>query len=140
MSNFQGYYVRTYNGVILDQYLAVEGFKATPDQRQDKDSYRDGYGKLHRNVLPNVATTLELTTVEGLDIDQVIAFKNAIATGIINNMERKVSLTYWNDERMAYCTDIFYMPDMTFTHSRIQNGVPIYKSMTFKFIGYGEQR
>lgn len=140
MSSFNGYYVKTHNGVILDQYLAVEGFKCTPDQRQDKDSYRDGYGVLHRNVLPYVATTLEITTLEGLTIDQVIAFKNAIATGTTNKAERKTTLTYWNDERMAYCTDTFYMPDMTFTHSRIQNGTPIYKSMTFKFIGYGERR
>lgn len=140
MSNFNNYYVKAYNGVILDQYLAVEGYKNTPDQRQDKDSYRDGYGVLHRQVLPNVATTLELTTRDGLTVDQVIAFKNAIATGITNSMERKVTLTYWNDERMAYCTDTFYMPDMTFVHSRIQDGTSIYKSTTFKFVGYGEQR
>ncbi len=140
MSNFSGYYVKAYNGVILDQYLNIEGYKDTPDQRQDKDSYRDGYGVLHRQVLPNVSTTLELTTLEGLTVDQVIAFKDAIATGITNSMERKVTLTYWNDERMAYCTDTFYMPDMTFSHRGIQNGTAVYKSMTFKFIGYGEQR
>lgn len=140
MSNFNGYLVKAYNGVILDPYLAIEGFKDTPDQRQDKDSYRDGYGVLHRNVLPYVATTLELTTLDGLTLDQVMAFKNAIATGITNTMERKTTLTYWNSERMAYCTDIFYMPDMTFQYSRIQGGTLIYKSMTFKFIGYGEQR
>ncbi len=137
--SFQGY-VRAYNGVVLDQYLAVDGYKCTPDQRQDKDSYRDGYGVLHRNVLPYVATTLELTTLDGLTLNQVAAFKNAIASGMTNTMERKVTLTYWNDERMAYCTDTFYMPDMTFTHNRIQGGTSIYKSATFKFIGYGERR
>lgn len=140
MSNFRGYYVKAYNDTILDQYLAVEGFKCTPDQRQDKDSYRDGYGILHRNVLPGVTTTLELTTIDGLNIDQVIAFKEAINSGLLNSAERKVTLTYWNDERMAYCTDTFYMPDMTFTHSRIQGGTSIYKAATFKFIGYGETR
>lgn len=140
MSNFNGYYVKAHNGVILDKYLAVEGFKSTPDQRQDKDSYRDGYGVLHRQVLPNVATTLELTTLEGLTIDQVIAFKDAVNSGITNTMERKTTLTYWNDEVMRYVTDTFYMPDMTFNHSRLDGNVPIYKSMTFKFIGYGAQR
>lgn len=140
MSNFRGYLVKAYNGTILDQYLAAEGFKCTPDQRQDKDSYRDGYGILHRNVLPGVTSTLELTTLDGLNVDQVAAFKEAIQSGIINSMERKLTLTYWNDERMAYCTDTFYMPDMTFTYSRIQDNTLIYKSTTFKFIGYGEQR
>lgn len=140
MSNFRGYLVKAYNGTILDQYLTAEGFKCTPDQRQDKDSYRDGYGILHRNVLPGVTSTLELTTLDGLNVDQVAAFKEAIESGIINSMERKLTLTYWNDERMAYCTDTFYMPDMTFTYSRIQDNTLIYKSTTFKFIGYGEQR
>jgi hypothetical protein len=140
MSNFAGYLVRAYNGVILDRYLADGGYKDTPDQRQDKDSYRDGYGTLHRQVLPKVSTTLELTTLEGLNDDQILAFKDALATGLINASERKLRLTYWNSERMAYCEDIFYMPDMTFTISHLAGGKAIYNSATFKFIGYGESR
>lgn len=140
MSNFTGYLVKAHNGVILDKYLNVGGYRDTPDQRQDEDSYRDGYGVLHRKVLPNVATSLELTTLEGLNDDQILAFKEAIATGLINESERKVRLTYWNNERMAYCEDTFYMPDMTFTINHISGGKAIYASATFKFVGYGESR
>ena len=140
MSDF--YYVKSRNGVILDKYLAVEGYKCTPDQRQDKDSYRDGEGVLHRNVLGNVATTLELTTIDGMSMTDMQAFMNALRTGMTNDAERKVVLTYWNDERMSYCTDTFYMPDMTFEHRNVDptTNTPIYKSVTFKFIGYGAAR
>lgn len=140
MNNFDGFLVKTKNGVVLDSYLAEEGFKCTPDQRQDKDSYRDGYGELHRQVLQDVSTTLELTTVDGLSLDKVKAFSDAINYGCINTAERKVILTYWNSEVFDYCTDTFYMPDITFSIERIDNGVLIYKGTTFKFIGYGECR
>ena len=140
MSNFAGYLLKAHNGTVLDQYLAVGGYKDTPDQRQDKDSYRDGYGVLHRNVLPYVSTSLEITTLDGLTDDQILAFKNAIATGLLNGPERKVKLYYWNSEDMAYYEDTFYMPDMTFTINRIVGNKAIYGSATFKFVGYGENR
>ena len=140
MSNFAGYLVRAYNGTVLDEYLAEGGYKDTPDQRQDKDSYRDGYGELHRKVLPCVSTSLELTTVAGLSDEEILAFKSAIASGLVNGSERKVRLTYWNSERMSYCSDVFYMPDMTFTINRVSGNKAIYGAATFKFIGYGERR
>lgn len=140
MSNFAGYLVRAHNGTILDSYLAEGGYRDTPDQRQDRDSYRDGYGELHRKVLPCVSTTLELTTVEGLSDEDVLAFKTAIASGLINGPERKVKLTYWNSEHMSYCEDVFYMPDMTFTISHVSGGKAVYTGSTFKFVGYGERR
>ena len=140
MSAFTGSLVIAHNGVVLNRYLAQGGYKDTPDQRQDKDSYRDGYGGLHRRVLPYKSTTLELITMDGLTTDQVIAFKNAIETGLLDRNERKVELTYWNNELMNYCTDIFYMPDMQFTIDRVSGNVAYYKSATFKFIGYGENR
>ena len=138
--SWDGYYIKAANGTVLDPYFNFEGYKATPDQRQDKDSYRDGYGVLHRNVLPGKVSTLELTTVDGLTLSEITALKAAIASGITNALERKTSLTYWNDEIMDYCTDTFYMPDITYPHKGLVNDIPTYNSFTIKFVGYGEIR
>ncbi len=137
---FNGYLVKTYNNTVLDRYLVEKGYEVTPDQRQDQDSYRDGLGELHRRVLPKVATTLKLTTLDGLTLEQVTAFQTAVESGRLNVQERKVRLTYWNSETRDYCTDIFYMPDMTFKVKRIESGTLIHESMTFTFIGYGATR
>ena len=63
---FNGYLVKAYNNTVLDRYLVEKGYECTPDQRQDEDSYRDGLGELHRGVKPKVATTLKLTSLDGL--------------------------------------------------------------------------
>lgn len=140
MAQFNGYLLQAANGVVLDKYIVWGGYKDTPDQRQDKDSYRDGEGGLHRNVLPARSTTLEITTLSGLTLEEKNAFVSAINSGLSNAAERKVTLTYWNNETGSYCTDEFYMPDMTFTIKGVINGTIVYDSMTFKFIGYGEKR
>jgi len=139
MSNYLGYLLKAANGTILDKYIQVDGFSTTPDQRQDQDSYRDGYGELHRTVLPDVVTTIEFSTLE-LTLNEKIALQSAIASGLIDSQERKTTLTYWNDERNTYCTDTFYIPDVKFPIKYRTDTNIIYGKVDYKFIGYGQSR
>lgn len=140
-SAFQGYLLKGIDGTILDKYINWEGYTDTPDQRQDKDSYRDGYGELQRQVLPTVATTLKITLLDGLSLYDLCDFMESVNSGLVNAAERATRLTYWNNERMNYCTDTFYIPDTSFPVKYIDNdGVPRYKSVNLEFIGYGERR
>ena len=136
-STFAGYLFKTQDNTILDKYLVREGYSDTPDQRQDQNSYRDGAGELHRGVLPAVATTLVLKTLDGLTLEDITILRNAIRSGLLDEQERMVRLTYWNNEKLDYCTEVFYMPDMTFTIRENRGDTLIYNSLTLKFIGYG---
>jgi len=140
MNNYQGYLVKAANGTILDKYFSVESYSTTPDQRQDKNSYRDGVGELHRTVLTDVVTNIEFSTLEGLTLDEKIAFQEAINSGLIDKQERKTTLTYWNDETNSYCTDTFYIPDTKFSVIRCNSDTIYYAKTTFQFIGYGADR
>lgn len=140
VTNYQGYILKAANGVILDQYIAADSYSTTPDQRLDKDSYRDGYGELHRTVLPSVSTTIKFSTLENLTLDEKIVLQTAINSGLIDTQERKTTLTYWNDELDAYKTDIFYIPDVEFPIRFRDKKTIYYGTVNYKFIGYGQSR
>lgn len=139
MSEYAGYLLKAYDGTILDSYIQADTYSTTPDQRQDSNSYRDGYGELHRTVLPCVCTTIAFSTVP-MNLDDKIAFWDAINSGILDSMERKVKLTYWNDETNTYCTDTVYIPDTKFPIVSITSDTINYGSVSFQCIGYGEER
>jgi hypothetical protein len=52
--SFQGYLIKNGNTVLDNSILAEEGYKSNPDQQTDEDSYTDGDGILHRNVLSHL--------------------------------------------------------------------------------------
>lgn len=139
MSTYKGYLLKAADGTILDPFIKIDTYSTTPDQRQDSDSYRDGYGMLHRTVLPDVVTTIKFTTLQ-LTLEEKMILQDAINSGRIDKQERKTTLTYWNDEINDYCTDTFYIPDVDFPVKRITAETIIYSKVDFKFIGYGEER
>ncbi len=139
ISTYKGYLLKTGDGTILDPFIKIDTYSTIPDQRQDSDSYRDGYGMLHRTVLPDVVTTIKFTTLQ-LTLEEKMILQDAINSGRLDGQERKTILTYWNDEINDYCTDAFYIPDVEFPVKRITAETIIYGKVDFKFIGYGEER
>lgn len=110
MAEFQGYLLKI-NGKILPSEF-TQTYKVTPDQKQDKDSYQDITGKVHREVLPHTRSKIEFTTP--------YIWKNKkeeLQSFFSDRVE--VSVTYWNDERNEYASGIFYIPDIEFQVYRI---------------------
>lgn len=110
MAEFQGYLLKI-NGSELPMKF-IQTYKVTPDQLQDKDSYQDITGQLHRDVLPHTRSKIDFTTpylwreakqeLQGFFPDRT-----------------EVTATYWNDEKNDYVSGIFYIPDIEFQVYRI---------------------
>lgn len=139
-SNYMGFLVKSMDGAILDRYIQQDSYSTVPDQRLDKNSYRDGYGELHRTVLTYVSTTLTFSTISGLTLAEKEKLQLHILSGLESEIERKVRLLYWNDERNEYVTDTLYMPDVTYKVKRRTRKTIYYDSVEYKFIGYGQER
>lgn len=139
-SNYMGFLIKSMDGAVLDKYIQQGSYSTTPDQRLDKNSYRDGYGELHRTVLPYVSTTITFSTVSGLTLKEKEELLMHLSSGLESESERKVKLMYWNDERCKYVTDSLYMPDVTYKIQRRANRTVYYESVEYKFIGYGQER
>lgn len=50
---------------------------------------------------------------------QLLALKNVMKNSLVDEKQRKYQITIWNDETMAYKTGKFYIPDITYTRSMI---------------------
>ena len=133
---FEGYLMKAGAATFPHKYIQISTYQTTPSQRQDLDSYQDSQGNLHRTVLPHDRSKIIFKTMDNLNFtekQEIQAFFNAAMT---NTRERKVSLTYWNDESNAYATGSFYIPDVTYPIKRIEADNIVYDSVEYHLIEY----
>lgn len=139
MSNFNGWLIKFGEQIMPNDFLVVEGWKAIPNQRTEIDAYRDGNNLLHRETSENFKTKIVMSVAD-LELAQKIRFLEIINAGMINTRERKVNVTYWNDETNQYVTSPtgFYIPDIEWVIERIdEDNLNIhYKKFTITLIEY----
>lgn len=139
MSNFEGYLIKFGNVIMPNKYLVLDGWQATPNQRLEADAYRDANGLLHRETLSNYKTEIVLSVAD-LELAEKLEFQHIINQAMINETERKVDVTYWNDETNEYVHSPtgFYLPGIkwTITHVDEKSKNIIYKTFSVKLIEY----
>lgn len=114
---FNGWLIKFGDVILPNSFILADGWEATPNQRVEIDAYRDANVMLHRETSENFKTSLALT-IRPLNLEEMAAFKNVIGLAtldIVNKIQRRVTVTYWNDEEMDYKTATMYMPDVTYT-------------------------
>lgn len=112
MSNYKGYLLKFRNTEFPNNYFAE--YSSTPDQRMDNDAERDDNGSLQRSTLPTGKTSITFST-HILHLNEKINMQNIINSGIVNTVQRKCYVTYWNDETNSYDSGYFYIPDIEFS-------------------------
>lgn len=140
MFNFDGWLIK-FGGVILpNNFILADGWESTPNQRLEIDAFRDANVLLHRETSENFKTSLKLN-IRGMDLTEMTAFKNVIGLSTLemtSKRERKLMVTYWNDEELAYITAVMYMPDVTYSiHTVNEDRKDIeYNSFSIELIEY----
>ena len=115
--NFQGWLIKFGNVILPNSFLLADGWESTPNQRIEIDAWRDADVLLHRETSEHFKTKIKLTIRE-TTLEERIAFDNVIGLASLpdtERRERKVMLTYWNDEELEYKSGTFYMSDTTYT-------------------------
>lgn len=137
---FDGWLIKFGNVALPNSFILADGWESTPNQRVELDAYRDANVLLHRETSENFKTSLTLN-IRSLNLAEMTAFKNVIglATLDINSRrERKVTVTYWNDEELIYKPATMYMPDIKYSiHTVNETTRDIeYNSFTIELIEY----
>lgn len=139
MSNFNGWLIKFGEQIMPNDYLLVEGWESTPNQRTELDAYRDGNNFLHRETSENFKSKIVMSVAD-LDLDDKIRFLEIVNSGMIDAKERKVNVTYWNDETNQYITSStgFYIPDIKWIIERVDEEAKNihYKKFTITLIEY----
>lgn len=141
MSNFKGYLLMFGNNETgakrLSKYLA-QSPTFTPYQRTEAEAYRDANADLHRVTIDNHKTKIEFATVPSLTLEQKQEIESIMKVGLISEVERKYSVTYWNDDVNAYVSGEFYIPDTSYNPIKIDTdkNTITYDSISYKLIEY----
>lgn len=137
MSNFKGYFLKFGDTIFPHKYLA-QGNESTPFQRTELEAYRDANILLHRVTSPNHKSTLKITTIPGITLEEKIEIEEVMNRGLLDSIQRKYRVEYWNDDIgvNSYCIGDFYIPNPTFNRQKITDNTIIYDSLTYEFIEY----
>lgn len=120
---------------LPNDYITSDGYTDIPNQRTELKAYRDANILLHRVTSPNFKTTIMFTTCP-MSLSDKVRFQAIIESGMINHIERKVRVTYYNDETNEYETGDFYISDPTFSSLGYFGGERWYKSVTYQLTEY----
>lgn len=137
---FNGWLIKFGNVVLPNSFILADGWESTPNQRMELDAYRDANVLLHRETSENFKTSLTLN-IRSMDLAEMTAFKNVIGLAtleITSKRERRLMVTYWNDEELAYKNATMYMPDVTYfihTVNEATNDIE-YNAFTIELIEY----
>ena len=129
------YLIKFGNTWLPDELLLSDGWNPTPNQRTELDAYRDAAVNLHRTTSPNYKTTIILNFCPMSKTDKE-RLQGIINSAMINTVERKIQITYWNDETNEYTDGVFYIPDITFQSLGYFGGERWYKSFSIKLTEY----
>ena len=122
------------NYVVPMECISFDSYKATYSAL-DKDSKRNGNGKLIRTVLPHKVAhcSVDFRPLSNVEIGSVMS---AIQSRYTKASEKKVEASIWVAEINDYIQAEFYIPDIEFTVKKIENGKVLYEQFTLEFIGY----
>lgn len=118
-----------------NKYITSDGYNTTPNQRTELEAYRDADIELHRVTSPNFKTSIQLTLCP-MSASEKQEVQDIIKNSMINTDERKVNITYWNEEINSYSNGYFYISDVTYNLMGFYGGEKWYKSVTYQLTEY----
>lgn len=139
MANFTGYLLaRTKDRKIFPhEYMQLESWDSTPNQREEIKAYRDDNTRnLTRVTAAGKKSGFSFKLRPRLHLEDKIAIQQFFTDVEVNADERKIELTYWNDESNMYKTGYFYRPNMNFPIIKITDNDIIYGELTLEFVEY----
>lgn len=138
---FLGYLLKATNSsqpaTFLNKFINEASWECTPDQREEIKAYRDDNTRnLTRVTAAGRKSTISFSTREGLHLADKVALINYFYTNESDHDQRKINLTFWNDETNSYDTGDFYRPNMPFKIKQISGNDIIYDELKLDFVEY----
>lgn len=137
---FSGYLIKLKGGTVQElpmEYISIESYNCTPDQRMESKATRATTGLLHRTTVEHKPVKIEFETPPMTNSD--IATLNALIQGhFTDSLQRKLTIEFYNNETDSYRDATVYMPDTHYTINRIDKATNTiyYNKVRYAFIEY----
>ena len=123
--------------IFPHKYIALDTWDSTPNQREEIKAYRDDNTRdLTRVTAQGKKSTFKFKTRKYLHLAEKQEIQRFFTDSEVDPVQRKIQLTYWNDESNEYKTGYFYRPNMPFKIYKITDNDIIYDEMSFELIEY----
>lgn len=135
---FKGYLIKNAGNseVLKGKWIERSTYLATPDQRVEIEAYRDDYTQdLTRVTSPGLKSKIVFKTCP-MDLEEKTKFITFFNNAMVDRLQRKVHLTYWNDDVNEYDTGYFYYPDRTWPVKDYTSDNILYDSLEIQLIEY----
>ena len=118
--------------VVPLSIMKYNSYKTAPAQRQDNGAYVDADGYLHRAPMPHTRSKIEFETII-LSVQEMEGFMASITAQYTDGLEKKVHITYYEEEYAEYVEGDFYLAA---TQEYTMLNKQYYDSCRFAFIEY----
>lgn len=118
--------------VVPLSIMKYNSYKTAPAQRQDNGAYVDADGYLHRAPMPHTRSKIEFETII-LSVQDMEGFMASITAQYTDGLEKKVHITYYEEEYAEYVEGDFYLAA---TQEYTMLNKQYYDSCRFAFIEY----
>lgn len=129
ITTFKGYLLKFGDVEFPTDYLLESSYRCTPNQRTVIDTFKSLDNITHRDVHKSYKTKIEIDTDSYFSLDVKAEMQDIFRAGLINEIERLYTVTYWNDETNKYATGKFFMDDIQFTILEVTDDDIIYDSI-----------
>ena len=137
MANFEGYLFKSGNDIFPHQYINYESYSTLPNSREEIKAYRDDNTRdLTRVTASGTKSSFSFKTRPNLHLDDIRAVLDFFTRNESSALERKIELTYWNNESLEYKTSNFYRADITFEIKQITDNDIIYNEAEISLVEY----
>ena len=135
---YGGYLIKVGDYKVPFTYILASTFQS-PLLGQDKDSYNDDNGVLHRDALKNQVLKVEWQA-PAKSYKEFSEFMTSINKQYVSpRREKKCLVTAWCPELVKYVTMYCYMPDVTPIIAYADEETIEYDGWRIAFIGYGDE-
>lgn len=130
---YNGYLLKVGGTQLPNKFIQLSTYAITPNQRMESSADRDTTGELHRTTCEHTASKIEFQTPylkgsEIAELNQLLA--------IADNLQRNVSIEYFDPETQSYKNAECYISDVQYTiYSQIENDL-LYMPTRYAFIEY----
>ncbi len=137
MATFSGYLLKSGNDVFPHHLIVYDSYTTLPNSREEIKAYRDDNTRnLTRITSQGTKSSFSFKTRENLHLSDIETIKNWLTSHYSIALERKLNLTYWNNEELQYKTADFYCADIKYPIKKITNNDIIYGSFEISFVEY----
>ena len=137
MANFEGYLFKSGNDIFPHEYIAYESYSTLPNSREEIKAYRDDNTRnLTRVTAQGTKSSMSFKTRGNLHLEDCQAILKWFTDHESNAQERKLTLTYWNNESLEYKTSEFYRADIKFEIKQISGNDIWYKEFEVSLVEY----